>query len=46
LTGARALIDAEIGTAERITFGTSRREEARGGVGKNEDQRMSGERAG
>jgi hypothetical protein len=46
LIGAQALIEEENGTAEKIIFVTSRREEARGGAGKNEDQRMSGERAG
>ena len=33
-------------TAERITFITSRTERPRGGSGKSEDQRMSGEWTG
>jgi hypothetical protein len=43
---ALAQTDAENCIAERITFVTLRTERPRGGVGKSEDQRMSGERTG
>jgi hypothetical protein len=43
---ALAQTDVENCTVERITSVTSRTERARGGIGKSEDQRMSGERTG
>ena len=43
---ALAQTDVENCTVERITFVTSRTERPRGGFGKSEDQRMSGERTG
>ena len=43
---ALAQTDVENCTAERITFVTSRTERPRGGIGKSEDQRMSGEQTG